>query len=174
MLLLVSAQAAWLCGPVVALAPANLTRGMHISFDLRILSFAIGVSVLTGILFGIAPALAASRGQLAEGLRESGRSNVGGMNRLRALLVGGEQPVRLVERDRIESGERQVEQAGLDHGMCLARQAAPQGMSSCSTTGTASRRKCSAHRGLVTHAPACTRWERCFTKWSLACMSVLE
>jgi putative ABC transport system permease protein len=63
---------------------------MQISFDLRIFSVAIGVSVLTGILFGIAPALAASRGQLADGLRESGRSNVGGTNRLRALLVGGE------------------------------------------------------------------------------------
>jgi putative ABC transport system permease protein len=82
--------ARWAVKGLVALAPADLTSGMQISFDLRILSFAIGVSVLTGILFGIAPALAASRGQLADGLRESGRSNAGGTNRLRALLVGGE------------------------------------------------------------------------------------
>jgi putative ABC transport system permease protein len=82
--------ARWAVKGLVALAPANLTHGTQISFDLRILSFAIGVSVLTGILFGIAPALAASRGQLADGLRASGRSNVGGTNRLRALLVGGE------------------------------------------------------------------------------------
>jgi putative ABC transport system permease protein len=80
----------WGVAGLVALAPADLVRGAQVSFDLRILFFAVGLSVLTGILFGIAPALSASGGQLADGLRESARSNIGGTSRLRALLVGGE------------------------------------------------------------------------------------
>lgn len=80
----------WAVKGIVALAPADLTRGAQVSFDLRIVLFSVGLSLSTGILFGIAPALAASRGQLADGLREGGRWNVGGASRLRALFVGGE------------------------------------------------------------------------------------
>lgn len=80
----------WAAKGLVTLAPADLTRGAQVSFDLRIVLFALGLSLATGIVFGIAPALAASRGQLADGLREGGRSHIGGANRLRALLVSAE------------------------------------------------------------------------------------
>ena len=82
--------AVWAVKGLVALAPADLTRGAQVSFDLRIVLFAVGLSLATGVVFGIAPALAASRGQLADGLRECGRSNIAGATRLRAFLVSGE------------------------------------------------------------------------------------
>jgi putative ABC transport system permease protein len=80
----------WAVKGLVTLAPADLARGAQVSFDLRIVLFALGLSLATGVVFGLAPALAASRGQLADGLREGGRSHIGGASRLRALLVGAE------------------------------------------------------------------------------------
>ncbi|HKE27590.1 MAG TPA: ABC transporter permease [Bryobacteraceae bacterium] len=88
--------AKWTVKGLLILAPTDLTRGVQVSFDLRVLVFAVSLSVLTGILFGIAPALDASRGQLAYSLRESGRSNTGVTGRLRALLVGGEVALSVV------------------------------------------------------------------------------
>jgi putative ABC transport system permease protein len=82
--------ARWAVKGLILLAPASLSRGVEIAFDFRILAAAVVLSVSTGILFGIAPALASSRGQLADGLRESGRSNIAGAGRLRSLLVAGE------------------------------------------------------------------------------------
>ncbi|HXJ92812.1 MAG TPA: ABC transporter permease [Terriglobia bacterium] len=52
--------------------------------DLRVLAFAAGVSLLTGILFGLAPALRATRVDLTPSLKE-GRSQFGGQNRRRTL-----------------------------------------------------------------------------------------
>ena len=80
----------WAVKGLVTLAPADLTRRAQVSFDLRIVLFALALSLATGVVFGVAPALAASRGQLADGLREGGRSHIGGASRLRALLVGAE------------------------------------------------------------------------------------
>jgi putative ABC transport system permease protein len=75
---------------LVALAPADLGKSTEVVLDLRIVGFALVLSMLTGVLFGIAPAVENSRGGLSSGLRESGRSNVGGAGRLRAWLVGAE------------------------------------------------------------------------------------
>jgi putative ABC transport system permease protein len=75
---------------LLALAPRDLTRAAEISIDTRILLVAVGLSLLTGILFGMAPALVASRGALAEALRGAGRSSIGGGRRLRSWLVGAE------------------------------------------------------------------------------------
>ncbi len=52
--------------------------------------FAVGASILTGILFGLAPCFVAARTDLATGLREDSRASVGGTGRLRAGLVAGE------------------------------------------------------------------------------------
>jgi putative ABC transport system permease protein len=56
--------------------------------DLRVLLFAVSLTVLTGLAFGIVPALRACGGAGAAGLREGSRSGVGGRKeRLRAALV---------------------------------------------------------------------------------------
>jgi putative ABC transport system permease protein len=72
------------------MAPRDLVRGAAISMDTRILLFAVGLSVLTGIFFGLAPALGTSRAGLIGGLREGSRSGIGGGARLRSWFVGAE------------------------------------------------------------------------------------
>lgn len=72
----------------------------YFEFGIRpgVLVFALGISVLTGILFGIMPALEASRLELAETLKEGGRGGGGGLRRHRLLtsLVVGEVALALV------------------------------------------------------------------------------
>ena len=66
--------------------------------DLRCLAFTFGVSILTGLIFGLAPALQMSRPNLSESLKESGRGS-GGLakgNRLRGVLVVTEVAMTLV------------------------------------------------------------------------------
>jgi putative ABC transport system permease protein len=66
--------------------------------DLRCLAFTFGVSLLTGLIFGLAPALQMSRPNLSESLKESGRGS-GGLakgNRLRGVLVVTEVAMTLV------------------------------------------------------------------------------
>lgn len=66
--------------------------------DLRCLAFTFGISIVTGLIFGLAPALQMSRPNLAESLKESGRG-AGGVakgNRLRGALVIAEVAMTLV------------------------------------------------------------------------------
>jgi putative ABC transport system permease protein len=70
----------------------------EVSLDLRILVFVIGISACAVILFGLVPALAASRVNVNQALKESG-SGAGlgrGTHRLRGLLVVAETAVALV------------------------------------------------------------------------------
>jgi putative ABC transport system permease protein len=78
------------------LNPANIPRMASIGIDNRVLAFTSSVAVLTGILFGLAPALRSSRVNLSETLKEGGRSLVGGHHRLRNLLVVTEIALSLV------------------------------------------------------------------------------
>jgi predicted permease len=69
--------------------PLLSTAGFHIELDGRVLAFTLGVSLLTGILFGLTPALRSTRPDLATCLKErSGQpaSGVGG-RRTRSVLV---------------------------------------------------------------------------------------
>ena len=84
------ALARWAVMGLLALAPRDLVRNASIAVDLRILIFAVAVSVLTGIVFGLAPSWAASRANLIGGLREDGRGSIGGHGRLRNWLVAAE------------------------------------------------------------------------------------
>ena len=74
---------------VIALNPSNIPRIEDIRIDTPVLVFTSLVSVCTGLVFGILPALHASRADVQSGLREGGRSNVGDSGALvrRALVV---------------------------------------------------------------------------------------
>ena len=76
----------------------NLPQGMPIAMDTRVLLFMVAISVLTGILFGIFPALQLSKTNVNETLRDEGRGSTGGHRRvqLRGLLVVGQVALSLV------------------------------------------------------------------------------
>ncbi len=78
----------WLTRLLVAISPANSPRFDEIHTDARVFIFAAGVTVLTGLIFGLVPALQTSRVQQSESLKESSRGAAGGRsNRLRGLLM---------------------------------------------------------------------------------------
>jgi putative ABC transport system permease protein len=83
---------------LVAASPEQLPRVQEIDLDLRVLLFTLGVSFLTGLLFGLAPALAATRHSLGHFLKEAGRGGAEGLahNRLRGVLVATEVAFSLV------------------------------------------------------------------------------
>ena len=78
------------------LNPGNIPRLATIRLDNRVLAFTTGVAVLTGILFGLAPALRSSKMNLSETLKEGGRGLASGHHRLRNLLVVSEIALSLV------------------------------------------------------------------------------
>lgn len=90
--------AIWSLDLLVSLKPANLPRLAEISVNRTVFLFTAAVSVLTGILFGLAPAWQVSKSDLNEGLKESGRggSDAPRRHRLRALLVISEVALSLV------------------------------------------------------------------------------
>lgn len=71
---------------------------IDLSFDLGVLLFTLGVSIFTGLLFGLAPAFRASIPDLAETLKLGGRGGSAGWgrNKLRSLLVVSEIALSLV------------------------------------------------------------------------------
>jgi predicted permease len=75
---------------VKTLGPANIPRLREVTLDLPVLAFALGISLATGILFGLVPAMAGARENLVDSLKE-GSQRAGGSRlspRLRnALLV---------------------------------------------------------------------------------------
>ena len=75
---------------LVALAPKEMTRSVQVLFDVRILIIAVGLSVLTSVVFGLAPAVIASRGNINRALHEESHQGTGSGNRLRNWLVAGE------------------------------------------------------------------------------------
>jgi predicted permease len=77
---------------LVSFLPADFPRASAIRLDATVFAFTLIVAVLTGLLFGLVPALTASRTDLQNSLRESGRSATGSTSqlRLRNFLVVGE------------------------------------------------------------------------------------
>jgi putative ABC transport system permease protein len=68
----------------------------HISVDGRVLGFALGISVLSSLVFGLLPALRASRVDLNEVLKEGGRGSSGGGRRGRSALLVAEVALSMV------------------------------------------------------------------------------
>ena len=82
----------------VALGGGLLPRAADVRLDLGVLAFAVGITVLTGLISGLWPALRASSPRLAGALRESNRGSSGGAasHRARAVLVAAEVAVAVV------------------------------------------------------------------------------
>src|SRR5579859_679564 len=77
---------------VLRLYPSNLPRAQEIGIDVWVLLFTTAIAMVTGVLFGLAPALQASKPNLTESMWEGGRTSTSGprQNRLRSALVIGE------------------------------------------------------------------------------------
>jgi putative ABC transport system permease protein len=75
-------------GLELAIPPFSLPREADISIDARVLFFTLALAVLTGIVFGLAPALQATRPDLAGCMKEGGRGgSSGGRHKVRSALV---------------------------------------------------------------------------------------
>ncbi|MBA2340498.1 MAG: ABC transporter permease [Pyrinomonadaceae bacterium] len=90
--------ALWGIDLLVAAIPFDVARLGEVNLDARVIAFTLGVSVLTGVAFGLAPALQASRVDLNETLKEGGRGGTESLrrNRVRSLLVVSEIALSLV------------------------------------------------------------------------------
>jgi putative ABC transport system permease protein len=87
----------WLTDLLMSMLPEGAPRLEQIGIDYRVLTFALGVSALTGILFGIVPALQASKLDVTSALKEGGRSGEGHRRTIvRSLLLIGEVALSLM------------------------------------------------------------------------------
>jgi len=75
---------------ILALQPEGISRLIAVRLDGWVLAFTLVVSMLTGILFGLAPALSVARGDLLEVLKEGGKTAATGKPWLRQLLIVSE------------------------------------------------------------------------------------
>ena len=81
-----------------AFIPENISQAREISIDVKVLAFTFLVSVATGLIFGLAPAIQAARFNQIDTLKEGGRDAAtgGSGQRLRGLLVTAEVAISLV------------------------------------------------------------------------------
>src|SRR2546430_3073736 len=87
----------WLTDLLMSILPEGAPRLEQIGIDYRVLTFALGVSAFTGILFGIVPALQASKLDVTSALKEGGRSGEGHRRTsARSLLLIGEVALSLM------------------------------------------------------------------------------
>ena len=91
------ALSTWLVRVLVRLAPASIPRPADIGLDSMVLAFALGVSLATGLLVGLVPALSGSHVSPAAALGAGGRGAVGdARSALRRLLMGAEVALALM------------------------------------------------------------------------------
>ncbi|UCG86064.1 MAG: FtsX-like permease family protein, partial [Gemmatimonadota bacterium] len=92
------ALAIWAMTFLRTVIPADIPRIANVGIDGTVLAYALVVSILTGILFGLAPALSASRTDLTESLKGGRGGQRGGSRRalLRGALIAGQFALALV------------------------------------------------------------------------------
>jgi putative ABC transport system permease protein len=90
--------AVWWSDLLVALGKENIPRALQVGLDWRVLGFTLLVSVLTGVIFGLVPAIHSSKTELTESLKEGGRGSGEGArrNRIRGVLVVSELAIAVV------------------------------------------------------------------------------
>jgi putative ABC transport system permease protein len=88
--------ASWGVKLLVAISPNSIPRSREIMVDNRVLVFTIVVAALTGVFFGLVPALQASKPDLNETLKDAGRGSTGRRHVLRNALVVAEVALTMV------------------------------------------------------------------------------
>lgn len=89
--------AVWGVDSLVALGPQTLARAGKVTADGRVLGFTLLISLVTGVLFGLAPALAASKLNLTDALKEGSKGSESvSRHRLRSLLIVSEVALSLI------------------------------------------------------------------------------
>jgi len=90
--------AVWWSDLLIALGKEDIPRALQVGVDWRVLAFTAGLSVLTGIVFGLVPAFHSSKSELTETLKEGGRGAGTGSrrNRMRGALVVAELAIAVV------------------------------------------------------------------------------
>jgi len=87
----------WSVPALIALAPAGkIPRMEMIQIDASVLAFTFGLSMITGMVFGLAPALRATRRDVRESLNRAGRSLTGGHEGMRSALAISEIALALI------------------------------------------------------------------------------
>jgi putative ABC transport system permease protein len=86
----------WGTGLALKALPDALPRVNDIQVDINVLLFTLAASIITGVVFGLAPALQASNPNLNETLKEGGRSGSSGRQGLRSILVVAEIAISLI------------------------------------------------------------------------------
>lgn len=82
--------------PFLAFWPGDLPRAEEVQVDWRVLLFAVGVSVLSGLLFGLAPAWRAPELEVEQVLRSGARTMVGSSRRLHSAFVVSEMALAII------------------------------------------------------------------------------
>jgi putative ABC transport system permease protein len=92
------ALAYWGTETLIAAKPADLPRLGEIGLDATVVLFTLGASIVTGLLFGMIPALQATNAHLLRGLQESGRAGGGGRraHHMRSALVIAEMALAVI------------------------------------------------------------------------------
>ena len=76
--------------------PDTLPRAEEISLDGHVLLFTLGISILTGVVFGLVPALKTLRPDMHETLKEGGRGGSGARHRMQSVFVAVEMAMAVV------------------------------------------------------------------------------
>ena len=88
--------ARWGVDLLIGISPDSVPRLREVTIDLRVMLFTAGVSIATGVLFGLVPALRASRADINDTLKEGGRSGAAVHGRSGRALVVAEISLSLV------------------------------------------------------------------------------
>ena len=88
--------AAWGTRAALGVLPTALPRAEEIGLDLRVLFFTLAISILAGVLFGLAPAFKMSPSNTQTGLREAGRGMSSARHRVQGIFIAAEMAMALV------------------------------------------------------------------------------